>query len=199
MPSHSKTRLLLALAIAAVTALAGCGRDRVRPDPMLAAETFDADDTFSRTYAVPPEVACEAARRALLGQGYVVAASSATAVSATKNFQPSAEDHTQIEVRTSCAAKRDGGALVFVSALRDRYALKKNATSASLGVGALGSVSLPVGSSDDSLVRVASSTVQDAGFYQRFFERVGYYLPAEAEAEAEAEAVPPGADAAPGG
>jgi hypothetical protein len=183
MPSRPKTLLLLALA--ATTPLAGCGGDRVRPDPMLAAETFDADETFSRTYAVPPEVACEAARRALLGQGYVVAASSPSAVTATKNFQPSEDDHTQIEVRTSCAPRRDGGSLVFVSALRDRYALKKSATSASLGVGALGSVSLPVGSSDDSLVRVASSTVQDAGFYQRFFERVGYYLPADA-------ATPPG-------
>ena len=187
MPRTPKTLLLLALATA--TLVAGCGRDRVRPDPMLAAETFDADDTFSRSYAVAPEVACEAARRALLGQGYIIAASAPTTVSATKNFQPSADDHAQIEVRASCATRRDGGSLLFVSALRDRYALKKNATSASLGVGALGSVSLPVGSSDDSLVRVASSTVQDAGFYQRFFERVGYYLPAEAEA------APAGADA----
>jgi hypothetical protein len=52
---------------------------------------------------------------------------------------------------------------VFVSAVQDRYALKKSPTSASVGVGALGSVSLPFGSNDDSLVKVASSTVTDAG------------------------------------
>jgi len=61
--------------------------------------------------------------------------------------------------------------------VQDRYALKKSPTSASVGVGALGSVSLPFGSNDDSLVKVASSTVQDAQFYRRFFDRLQQYLP----------------------
>ena len=65
---------------------------------------------------------------------------------------------------------------MFVSAVQDRYALKKSPTSASVGVGALGSVSLPFGSNDDSLVRVASSTVQDAQFYRNFFGRLQYYV-----------------------
>jgi len=67
---------------------------------------------------------------------------------------------------------------VFISAVQDRYALKKSPTSASVGVGALGSVSLPFGSNDDSLVKVASSTVQDGDFYRRFFTRLQQYLPA---------------------
>ncbi len=58
--------------------------------------------------------------------------------------------------------------------------MKKSPTSASVGVGALGSVSLPFGSNDDSLVKVASSTVTDAEFYRRFFQRLQQYLPAEA-------------------
>lgn len=61
--------------------------------------------------------------------------------------------------------------------------MKKSPTSASVGVGALGSVSLPFGSNDDSLVKVASSTVQDATFYRRFFERLQQYLPAAAVPE----------------
>ncbi|MFX7139996.1 DUF2242 domain-containing protein, partial [Acinetobacter baumannii] len=60
--------------------------------------------------------------------------------------------------------------------------LKKSPTSASVGVGALGSVSLPFGSNDDSLVKVASSTVTDAEFYRRFFQRLQQYLPADAAA-----------------
>ncbi len=44
---------------------------------------------------------------------------------------------------------------------------------------ALGSLSLPIGSSDDSLVRVASKTVHDAEFYRRLFDRVNYYPPAD--------------------
>jgi hypothetical protein len=73
--------------------------------------------------------------------------------------------------------------LVFVSAVQDRYALKKSPTSASVGVGALGSVSLPFGSNDDSLVKVASSTITDAEFYRRFFQRLQQYLPAAAKPE----------------
>jgi hypothetical protein len=63
-------------------------------------------------------------------------------------------------------------------------------------VGALGSVSLPFGSNDDSLVKVASSTVQDAGFYRRFFERLQQYLPAAAVTEPAPAAAPATAPAA---
>jgi hypothetical protein len=58
----------------------------------------------------------------------------------------------------------------------------------------LGSVSLPVGSSDDSLVKVASNTVQNQDFYRRFFERVKYYLPSGPD---RAVALPPAEPAAP--
>jgi hypothetical protein len=130
----------------------------------------------------------------LLGQGYTVSRSSGDAVEASKNFQPDAETHTQLDVRVTCVAKEDGHALVFVNAVQDRYSLKKTSNSASVGVGVLGSVSLPVGSSDDSLVRVASNTVQNVDFYSRFFERVKYYLPSEPDRPA---APPPPEPAAP--
>jgi len=92
-------------------------------------------------------------------------------------------------LRISCAP-RGSQALVFGSAVQDRYALKKSPTSASVGVGALGSVSLPFGSNDDSLVKVASSTITDAEFYRRFFQRLQQYLPAAAKAEPQPAASP---------
>lgn len=141
-------------------------------------ESFDADDTYSRTYDKPPAQICGAARLALLGQGYAVGKAGDDAVEATKNFQPEDEVHTQLSVRVSCVPRGNERTLLFVSALLDRYVLRKSSNSASLGVGALGSLSVPIGSREDSLVRVASSTVQDTGFYRRFFERVGYYVPA---------------------
>jgi hypothetical protein len=70
---------------------------------------------------------------------------------------------------------------VFANALQDRYALKKTNNSASLGVGVLGSVSMPIGSSDDSMVKVASETVSSAKFYERFFALVELFLPPEAK------------------
>jgi hypothetical protein len=70
---------------------------------------------------------------------------------------------------------------MFANALQDRYALKKINNSASLGVGVLGSVSMPIGSSDDSMVKVASETVSAAKFYERFFALVELFLPPEAK------------------
>lgn len=168
------------IALAAVAALPGCGRSKA--DSMLVRESFSSEDTYSRKVAVAPAAACEAARRALLSQGYGIARADAAAVEGSKNFQPSEETHEQLNLRVSCVAQGDDKAWIFVSAVQDRYALKKSATSASVGVGVLGSVSLPVGSSNDSMVRVASSTVQDGDFYRRFFERLDMYLPKAAPA-----------------
>lgn len=165
-------------ALFACALLSACGTAaKPKSAPLFMEESFDSDNIYSRGYPAAPAQACEAARRALLGQGYVVTRATAEAIEATKNFQPEPEDHQQLDLRVSCVEHGADHALVFVSAVQDRYALKKNPTSASVGVGVLGSVSLPIGSSDDSLVRVASKTVRDAGFYKRFFDRVAYYLP----------------------
>jgi len=166
-----------AIAVLALPLLAACSASVPKTPPMFMGESFDSDEIYSRRYPIEPARACEAGRRALLGQGYLVTLVTGESVEASKNFQPGAEDHTKLDVRVSCVPHGANHALVFVSAVQDRYTLKKSPTSASVGVGALGSVSLPIGSSDDSLVRVASQTVEDAEFYQRFFERVKAYLP----------------------
>lgn len=167
--SHALPAGLLALTLSA------CGGKAA--DSTLLRESFDSGDTYSRTVPGTPAQACEAARRTLLSQGYAIARADADAVEGNKNFQPREDAHEQLVLRISCAARGDE-ALVFISAVQDRYALKKSPTSASVGVGALGSVSLPFGSNDDSLVKVASSTVQDSDFYRRFFARLQQYLPA---------------------
>jgi len=165
-------------ALAILLTSAGCGLRGAKQEPPPSGETFGADDTYSRVYSVAPGPACEASRRALLGQGYVISKAGPDAVEANKNFQPDAEVHTQLNVRVTCLAQ-DEGALVFVNAVQDRFALKTQSNSASVGVGVLGSVSLPVGSSGAALVKVASNTVQNQDFYRRFFDRVKSYLPAK--------------------
>ncbi|CAD0311975.1 DUF2242 domain-containing protein [Xanthomonas hortorum] len=167
----ARTALLGALAT-----LAGCGGSK--GDTMLMRESFNSDDTYSRSVAATSMQACEAARRVLLSQGYAVTRADAAGVEGSKNFQlKEADQSEQLNLRISCATQEGGKAQVFVSALQDRYALKKSSTSASVGVGVLGSLSLPVGSTGDSLVRVSTTTVQDAAFYKRFFERLNSYLP----------------------
>lgn len=156
-------------------ALAACGWNR-KAEPPPSGETFGAEDTYSRTYPVPPATACEATRRALLGQGYVISEAAPDALKAVKSFQPESDVHTQLNVRATCV-EQPGGAIVFVNAVQDRFVLNTTVKSASVGVSMLGSVSLPIGASGANLVRVASKTVQNQDFYRRFFERVAYYVP----------------------
>ena len=146
-------------------------------------ENFDDSGTFSRTYPVTDVATCEAGRRALLSQGYIITSSDPKLVSGHKSFQQTGDTHMEISFNLVCA--EDGGpghrTTIFANALQDRYALKKINNSASLGVGVLGSVSMPIGSSDDSMVKVASETVSAAKFYERFFTLVELFLPPEAK------------------
>lgn len=162
--------------VATAAALAGCA---AAPRSTLDThETFDSTSTYSRTYAAIDAQTCEAARRTLLSQGYVISVATAEQVRGRKSFQPVPETHMEVEFNVVCA--KDGYAgrrtIAFVNAVQDRYALKKSNNSASLGVGAFGSLSLPFTGSDESLVKVASATITSAPFYDRFFQLVERYL-----------------------
>lgn len=144
-------------------------------------ENFDDSGTFSRDYPVTDVAACEAARRALLSQGYIITSSDPKLVVGNKSFQQTGESHLQISFNVVCAddGKGTNHSTMFANALQDRYALKKVNNSASLGVGVLGSVSMPIGSTDDSMVKVASETVSAPKFYDRYFALVDVFLPQE--------------------
>ena len=163
----------LALVLAAA---AGCSSKKTA---IYEHENFDDSGTFSRNYPVTDKTACESARRALLSQGYIITSNDPKMISGHKSFQQTGESHLEISFNIVCAD--DGGsehhATMFANALQDRYALKKVNNSASLGVGVLGSVSMPIGSTDDSMVKVASETVSSAQFYDRFFGLVEVFLP----------------------
>ena len=171
-----------------LTAVAGCSKDK----PMYEHENFDDSGTFSRNYPVTDAVSCEAARRALLSQGYIITSSDPKIVSGHKRFQQTGDTHMEISFNVVCADDGTAGhhATMFANALQDRYALKKTNNSASLGVGVLGSVSMPIGSSDDSMVKVASETVTAQKFYERFFTLVEQFMPAEAKKAAHIEEKP---------
>lgn len=167
---------LPALSILAMSAVvAGCAGNR---PSTYDHEDFDESATYSRVYQAPSAVACESARRALLSQGYVINKASADVVDGRKSFQQSAENHVELEFHIVCAPDGVEGksATVFVNAVQDRYTLKKTATSASVGVSVLGSVSMPFGSSDDSMVKVGSETIASSKFYNGFFGLLEQYL-----------------------
>lgn len=169
----------IALAVVAAALLSACGSSRNKAQAPPLGETFGAEDTYSRIFEVTPATACESTRRALLGQGYVIGKLDGEALEASKSFQPESDVHTQLKVRATCVPRSGGGSIVFINAVQDRYALQSQATSASVGVSMIGSVSMPLpfGGTNANLVRVGSSTVQNQDFYRRLFERVDFYLP----------------------
>jgi hypothetical protein len=155
--------------------LVGCSSTKIVRDKN---EGFDSTDVFAHSFPGEDKASCEAARRALLSQGYVISEATSAFVKGRRKFQPESDIHVEIEFSVVCAtdSKGSNSTTVFANAVRDRYSLKKSSTSASLGVGGIGSVSLPFGASDDSLVKVASETIPTGKFYNRFFQLVERYL-----------------------
>jgi hypothetical protein len=141
-------------------------------------EDFGSDDTYSRVFPGTEDTTCEAARRALLSQGYIITATKPASINGRKNFQPDYDTHLQIEFHVVCAPNTKGSntTTAFVNAVRDRYTLKKSSNSASVGVSVIGSVSLPIGSTEDSLVKTGSETIPSRKFYDRFFQLMETYL-----------------------
>jgi hypothetical protein len=162
-------------ALCVLWGLSGCSAPM---KPIAQQEDFNSTEKFSRMFDASPAQTCEAARRALLSQGYVISSAGKDLVQGQKSFQPENETHVQVDIRVVCVPdSRDGKlSLGFVTALQDRYALKKSNSSASLGVGVLGSLSVPVSSSNDAMVKVGSETVASDKFYDRFFTLVQHYL-----------------------
>ncbi|WAS55326.1 DUF2242 domain-containing protein [Burkholderia ambifaria] len=174
---HNRFRLFsVSCALAAAAVLAACSSP---PKPIYQQEQFDAATSpYAHTFRSKSDAACEAARRALLSQGYVVSSSRNDAVDGSKNFQPNNDMHVVIEFHVVCAdATADGtSSIAYVNAVQDRYTLKKSNTSASVGLSVFGSLSLPIGSSDDALVKTASETIPAGVFYERFFNLVEHFL-----------------------
>lgn len=185
MTNRPTKPLLTLLALASALALSACSTGRFGDSapraPVYAGEKFTADETFSRLLDTPVAEACESARRALLSQGYVIARADSRLVQGAKRFQPEGEVHVELTFHIVCAAESENTSTLFVSAQQDRYVLKKNPNAASLGVSAIGSISVPVGSTEDSLVKVASETVPAGAFYDRFFALVQRMLKLQAE------------------
>ena len=185
-PAHSLTAsaprsiaraFAVTAASAAVLWLAGCSATG-GGKTFGVQESFGSVATYSRLFDATPGQTCEASRRALLSQGYIITSATADLVEGKKSFQPEAESHLQMVVRVVCVPEANDGkvSLGFVTALQDTYALRKTNNSASLGVGAIGSVSLPFSSSSESLVKVGSETISKDVFYESFFDLVKRYL-----------------------
>ena len=168
-------RFVILLSLASCVVLSACSTSR---NSSLQHEDFGETGVFTRSFPGTEQAACEAARRALLSQGYVISDWQTAVIKGRRKYQHDADVHSEIEFNVVCVADSKGSnsTTVFANAIRDRYSLKKSNNSASIGVSAIGSVSLPFGSSDDALVKVASETIPTGQFYNQFYELLERYL-----------------------
>lgn len=163
------------LPVVACIALAACATST---PALYDNEEFVSGNAYSHTYAANGANTCEAARRALLSQGYIITEVKPTLTRGVKNFQRDRASHAEIEFNVVCAPDSEGSntTTVFANAVRQTYSLKKSSNSASVGVGVLGSLSVPFGLSDDAMIKVGAETIASKKFYEQFFARVEGYL-----------------------
>jgi hypothetical protein len=147
----------------ATVLLAACGSS-----PVYEQESFNPGTPYQYPVAAESAAVCEAARLALLSQGYAAVVVAVDQLKGSKDFQPAEDVHAVIEFNVTCASTRTG-TMLYANALEKRYKLKKNSTSAGLSVPTLGSISVPLGGSTDSMVMVSSQTISDPDFYKRFY------------------------------
>lgn len=138
-------------------------------------ESFASDSPFRMRAEGEVAMACESARRALLGQGYLIESAGSDSVKARKAYKTEDTQNTFIEMNIACLHDSSGSTL-YATGVLTTYALKKSTSSASVGLSALGSISLPIGQSADSLVKVGEETIDDKDFYKRFFSAVDIIL-----------------------
>ncbi|AXL52204.1 hypothetical protein DSC91_005114 [Paraburkholderia caffeinilytica] len=165
-----------AAALLGLMALAAC---KSAPQPKFQQELFETGaNPYARNFNSSSTDTCEAARRALLSQGYLTTMTRTDTVDGTKNFQPTGDTHVVVEFHVVCTPGEEASdtSIVYVNAVQNGFALKKSDTSASVGLSVLGSLSLPIRSNNDAMVKISSETIPSGKFYDRFFGLVDHYL-----------------------
>ena len=165
-----------AASLLGLLSLAACN---TTPQPKFQQELFETGASpYARNFNSSATDTCEAARRALLSQGYLTTMTRTDTVDGTKNFQPTGDTHIVVEFHVVCTPGEEASdtSIVYVNAVQNGFALKKSDTSASVGLSVLGSLSLPIRSNNDAMVKISSETIPSGKFYDRFFGLVDHYL-----------------------
>lgn len=164
-------RPIVALAfVPALFGLSGCSSPP--KVPFYSNDSFGSDSPYQKHVPDDAATACSAAERTLLGDGYIIEGdSSKGSFKGRKAYRIDGDRSSFLEMNIVCLSDSTGST-IYANGVNSTYDLKKASNSASVGVSVLGSVSLPIGQTVDSMVKVANETITDRVFYQRFFESV---------------------------
>lgn len=159
-------RPLLALLLIAPW-LDSCGG----PDGYAANEAFETDARYRREFAVAAAPLCDAARRAMLGDGYIVARPEAQRLLAGKEFQVDDKQHAILTLHVNCEPHGDGSTL-FATATEERFDVRTSRQSSSIGFPVLAPLYFGTVLEADQQVKTRGETVTQGAFYERFYRAV---------------------------
>ncbi|MGF1547340.1 MAG: DUF2242 domain-containing protein [Thiotrichales bacterium] len=166
-----RTTGALAVATCTLLALGACGHNPAA----FTKDSFSINSPHQRKFPENAEITCQGARRALLGDGYVVESGDGESIKGRKAYRSQSDRSTFIEMNVVCVPDQ-GGSTLYANGLLSTYDVKKSGGTASVGVTALGSLSVPFAQSAESMVKTADETITDREFYQRFFTSVNLVL-----------------------
>lgn len=156
----------LALVLAAQL-LAACGG----ADSYAQREEFASETRHRRDFAVAPPSLCDAARRAMLGDGYIVTRSEDGRLLGGKEFQVDENRHAILNLYVVCEA-RAGGATLYVTATEEHFDVKATRQSSSIGFPVLAPLYFGTLREADSQVKIRGETVTGNAFYERYYRAV---------------------------
>ena len=134
-------------------------------------EEFHSDSRHSRNFAATAEPVCEAARRVLLRDGYIVEGSADQNLIGVKEFQIEENRHAILRLYVTCG-QRTSGSTLFVTATEEHFDVKTSRQSTSIGVPLISPISISSKSEADNQVKTRGETVTDRDFYERFYRAV---------------------------
>jgi len=136
-------------------------------------ESFEPDPRYKRAFKLPAVQVCAAARRVLLGQGYVVRSLDANALSldGSKQFAGEKQAHSVLQVVVNCVPQNQDTNL-FVTAVEESFDVRKSSESSALGLPVVGPITVSRSSTTEGQVKTGGQTVGDERFFERFFAAV---------------------------
>lgn len=155
--------LLLTLTALLLTACGGTRTYAVKED-------FQNDTRYRRDFSGAVAPVCDAARRVLQGDGYLVGKSADHDLIGTKEFPIEENRQALLHLYVTCSPRGNGSTL-FVTATEEHFDVKTNSEGTSIGI-PLTPLSIGSRKETHSLAKTHGETVTDYNFYQRFYRAV---------------------------
>lgn len=156
----------LNLLLLLVLSLSACGGTRT----IAGKEDFQFDPRHRGDFSATAAPVCDATRRVLQGDGYIVKKGVDHDLIGHKEFPIEDERRAILRLYVTCS-ERTAGSTLFVTATEEHFDLKADSESTSIGV-PLTPLSISSEREISKEVKIRGETVTDRNFYERFYRAV---------------------------